>query len=74
MANNELQAKLELLAKEQEERVNQVTQIQEQIQQAQATVAALKEQHDHTRGKMDMLSELVAAEDVSTTDAKKDKK
>jgi TolA-binding protein len=74
MADSNLKDKLAALAKEQEERVNQVTQIQEQIQQAQAAVASLKEQHDHTRGKMDMLTELVTAEETATTDAKKDKK
>tara|TARA_Y100000593_G_C4224412_1_gene293650 strand:+ start:555 stop:788 length:234 start_codon:yes stop_codon:yes gene_type:complete len=77
MANSKLQDKLSELAQEQEERVNQVTQIQEQIQAAQATVAQLKEAHDHTRGKMDMISELIAAEEADNTDkadAKKSKK
>lgn len=74
MAEKNLKDKLAELAKEQEERVNQVTQIQEQIQQAQAAVASLKEQHDHTRGKMDMISELMVADDAAKTDDKKDKK
>ena len=74
MAESTLKDKLETLAKEQEERVKQVSQIQEQIQQAQAAVSSLKEAHDHTRGKMDMLSELLVTEEESKTDAKKDKK
>ena len=77
MAETSLKDKLVVLAGDQEERVSQVGQLQEQIQQAQAAISALKEAHDHTRGKIDMIRELISAEESqteTTKDAKKDKK
>ena len=43
MADTSLKDKLVDLAKDQEERVTQVGQLQEQIQQAQSAISALKE-------------------------------
>lgn len=73
MADTSLKDKLVDLARTQEERVAQVGQLQEQIQQAQSAISALKEAHDHTRGKMDMIRELIDTEEV-TTDDKEDAK
>ena len=76
MADTSLNDKLVELAKDQEERVTQVGQLQEQIQQSQSAISALKEAHDHTRGKIDMIRELLDADEATETekDATRDKK
>ena len=74
MADTSLKDKLVALATDQEERVAQVGQLQEQIAQAQSAISALKEAHDHTRGKMDMIRELIDAETVESTEEKKNAK
>ena len=77
MADTSLKDKLVDLAKDQEERVTQVGQLQEQIQQAQSAISALQEAHDHTRGKIDMIRELLSVEETPTEtakDAKENKK
>lgn len=77
MADTSLKDKLMTLANDQEQRVAQVGQLQEQIQQAQEAISALKEAHDHTRGKMDMIKELIDDESGSAEEkdnAKENKK
>jgi chromosome segregation ATPase len=63
-----LQEKITKLREENASRVAQVKQHQQQIEQSQAAITSIKEQHDHSRGKIDMLTELLSEkENVAST-------
>ena len=59
--------KLETLINENNERVKKVQELTEQVEQCKAAIAALKEEHDFTRGQITMLQEIT---DTSETTAK----
>ncbi len=62
-----LQARITKLREENASRVAQVKQHQQQIEQSQAAITSIKEQHDHSRGKIDMLSELLSEKEGATS-------
>tara|TARA_Y100000310_G_C20616620_1_gene780988 strand:+ start:1358 stop:1576 length:219 start_codon:yes stop_codon:yes gene_type:complete len=69
-----LKEKIAALQESNQQRVEQVKQHQTQIEQSQAAITGLKEQHDHARGKIDMLSELLAEQEQEKLNVKNDKK
>ena len=50
--------RLQKLVKENNERVKKVEELTQQVEQCKAAIATLKEEHDYTRGQINLLQEL----------------
>lgn len=59
MQTTDLQEKIEALRSENNDRAEKVKQARSQMAQLEAAINSIKEEHDHTRGKIDMLNELL---------------
>jgi peptidoglycan hydrolase CwlO-like protein len=60
---NTLQDKLTNLRSENDDRAKQVRDCNTQIERLQVNISSLKEAHDHTRGKIDILNELISEQE-----------
>jgi len=64
MTLDSLKDKIKALREENSQRVEQVKQHQAQIEQSQGAISSIKEQHDHARGKIDALSDLLETQEA----------